>query len=66
MFSRKNDLRPFEDVSNVEFLCNKNNTGFFLLANHSKKRPQNLTIGRVFNENIRYGGVWCGRLCTYV
>ena len=52
MFSRKNDLRPFEDVSNVEFLCNKNNTGFFLLANHSKKRPQNLTIGRVFNENV--------------
>ena len=52
MFSRKNEVRPFEDISNVEFLCNKNNAAFFILANHSKKRPHNLTIGRVFNESM--------------
>jgi ribosome production factor 2 len=52
MFSRKNEIRPFEDVSNIEFLCNKNNAALFAIASHSKKRPQNLVMGRMFNSQL--------------
>ena len=52
LFSRKNDVRPFEDAESVQFLCNKNNSAHFAVASHSKKRPQNLIIGRIFNSSV--------------
>jgi ribosome production factor 2 len=42
--TRKNDIRPFEDVSSLEFLCDKNECGAFLYVSHNKKRPHNLVL----------------------
>ena len=44
--TRKNDIRPFEDASSLEFLCDKNECSAFLYASHSKKRPHNLVLVR--------------------
>lgn len=52
LFSRKNDVRPFEDSESTEFLCNKNDSAIFAVASHTKKRPQNLVIGRIFNSSV--------------
>lgn len=48
MFSRRNPFRPFEDISNIEFIMNKNDASLFLFGSHSKKRPQNLVMGNVW------------------
>ena len=42
--TKKNDIVPFEDVNSLEFLGSKNDCGLFVLASHSKKRPNNLVI----------------------
>lgn len=49
---KKNDFHPFEDQSNIEFLCRKNNSGLFMFGSHSKKRPNNLVVGRTYNHQI--------------
>lgn len=51
-FSRKNpDVKPFETGGEVhlEFFCNKSNCSVFLLGSHSKKRPHNITMGRLYD-----------------
>lgn len=53
LFSRKNeDVRPFENETSIEFFCNKNECGLFTLASHSKKRPNNVVFGRVFDNQL--------------
>ena len=42
--TRKNDIRPFEDASSLEFLADKNDCSAFLLVSHTKKRPHNLVL----------------------
>ena len=42
--TRKNDILPFEEAISVEFLAGKNNCSMFAFGNHSKKRPNNLTL----------------------
>ena len=49
---RKNPIYPFQDSSLVEKLCVRAECGIFVMANHSKKRPNNLTIGRIFDEKL--------------
>lgn len=51
-FSRRNEKRPFEDETSVEFLCQKNECSLFGFGSHSKKRPDNLILGRLFNYKI--------------
>ncbi|KAI1308703.1 Ribosome production factor 2 -like protein [Halotydeus destructor] len=51
-FSRKNDWRPFEDPSHIEFFSLKNDGSLFMFASHSKKRPTNLAIGRTYDNHI--------------
>ena len=51
-FSRRNDKRPFEDETSVEFLCQKNECSVFGFGSHSKKRPHNLILGRTYNYKI--------------
>lgn len=53
-YSRKNDLHPFEPGQEVtmQFFCERSDCAFFCLANHSKKRPNNLVIGRMFNFQL--------------
>lgn len=51
-FSRKNDdVRPFEagGDATLETHAQRANCSLFALGNHSKKRPQNLTLGRFYD-----------------
>lgn len=52
LFKRRNDKRPFEDLSSVEFLSERNDCSLFAFANHSKKRPHNLIFGRLFDHQL--------------
>jgi ribosome production factor 2 len=49
---KSNDIRPFEDTVSIEFFSNKSDASLFVLGSHSKKRPHNITIGRLFNYHI--------------
>jgi len=50
--NKKNVVQPFEDVSPIEFICQKNDCSLFLFTSHSKKRPNNLVMGRLFDGHI--------------
>lgn len=50
--NKKNVVQPFEDVSPIEFICQKNDCSLFLFTSHSKKRPNNLTMGRLYNGRL--------------
>lgn len=50
--NRKNVILPFEDPSQIEFICQKNDCSLFLFTSHSKKRPHNLVMGRLFDGGI--------------
>lgn len=52
MFTKRNMTRPFEDPSSVEFMCRANDASLFSYVSHSKKRPQNLVMGRLFDFQI--------------
>lgn len=52
MLSKKNDITVFENSTPVEAFCKKYDTGLFMLGSHSKKRPDNLVVGRLFNYSI--------------
>eukprot|EP00906_Rhabdomonas_costata_P030181 RCo042623 len=47
--SKRNQFHPFEGVRSLEFLGFKNDASLFVVGSHQKKRPHNLTIGRLFN-----------------
>lgn len=51
-FSKKNEIHPFEDETSLEFLSRKNDASLFALGMHSKKRPHNLVLGRLFDHHI--------------
>jgi len=51
-FQRKNEVRPFEDASTLEFFSEKNDTSLLVLSTHNKKRPNCLTFARTFNYQI--------------
>ena len=50
--NKKNDYRPFEDPTQVEFVSGKNNCSLFVFTSHNKKRPNNMIMGRIFDEHI--------------
>lgn len=52
VLSRKNQVLPFEERKGVEFLCQKNDAGLFVLGSHNKKRPNNLVFGRTFDGAV--------------
>ncbi|XP_064617984.1 ribosome production factor 2 homolog [Liolophura sinensis] len=52
LFKRKNPLKPFEDQTSIEFFSDRNDASLFLFGSHSKKRPHNLVIGRLFDYHI--------------
>ncbi|XP_037086175.1 ribosome production factor 2 homolog [Pollicipes pollicipes] len=51
-FNRKRDLVPFENITPVEQLSAKLDAGLFVIGSHSKKRPQNLILGRMFDHHL--------------
>jgi len=52
MFSKRNEIHPFDDITSLEFFSQKNDASLFLVATHSKKRPHNLIWARAFDHQI--------------
>lgn len=50
--SKRYDFKPFESASLLENLCTKNIAPLFMFGSNSKKKPDNLIVGRVFNSEI--------------
>jgi len=49
---QSHDILPFEEVQPIERLVKTNDTSLFMLASHSKKRPNNVVLGRCFDHEI--------------
>ena len=52
LLNKKNDITIFEDATPVERFCRKFETPLFVMSSHSKKRPDNLVIGRMYNYSL--------------
>jgi len=51
--TKKNEnIHPFEDASSLEFLALKNDCALVAFATHSKKRPNNISLLRVFDGKM--------------
>jgi len=51
-YQRKNQIRPFDDDTSIEFFAQKNDASQFVLTSHTKKRPSTLILGRLFNFHL--------------
>jgi len=51
-YNRKNDIRPFEDFSKLEWYGKKHDASLFMFGSHNKKRPHNMVIGRFFDYQM--------------
>jgi len=52
MYKRKNITRPFEDESGIEYFLHKTDSSLFVFGSHSKKRPDNFILGRLYDDHI--------------
>ncbi|ESO05328.1 hypothetical protein HELRODRAFT_77652, partial [Helobdella robusta] len=52
MFQKKNMTRPFDDPTSIEFFSRKCDSSLFMFGSDSKKRPNNLIIGRMYDFQI--------------
>ena len=64
---KREDLKPFEDASSVEKLCASHDASLFAIASSSKKRPDNLVLGRLHDGHLldafEFGVVESGGPC---
>ena len=51
-FAKKNVVRPFEDATSLEFWAQKNDASMFVLGQSTKKRPNGLTIARMYDGKL--------------
>lgn len=51
-FGKKNEIKPFEDETKLEFFSQKNDAALMVIGSHSKKRPHNLTFIRFFDHQV--------------
>ncbi|KNA14347.1 hypothetical protein SOVF_108300 [Spinacia oleracea] len=54
-YTRRNDkIRPFEagGETNLEFFSQKTDCSLFVFGSHSKKRPDNLVMGRFYDNHV--------------
>ena len=49
---KNNNIHPFENPESLEFLAGKNDCGVVVFGTHSKKRPNNITILRVYDGRV--------------
>lgn len=52
MMTKKNEIRPFEDITPIEQFATKLNAPLFMFTSHNKKRPNNLIMGRMFENTL--------------
>ncbi|KAG8239172.1 hypothetical protein J437_LFUL017991 [Ladona fulva] len=52
ILNRKNDYLPFEDVIPIEYLLKKQDSSLFIFASNSKKRPNNVILGRTYDFHL--------------
>eukprot|EP00455_Lapot_gusevi_P051794 TRINITY_DN7807_c0_g1_i3.p1 TRINITY_DN7807_c0_g1~~TRINITY_DN7807_c0_g1_i3.p1 ORF type:complete len:351 (-),score=80.01 TRINITY_DN7807_c0_g1_i3:8-1060(-) len=52
LFQRNNNIHPFESAESLQFLCRSSDCSLFAFGNHSKKRPHNLVLGRMFDFQV--------------
>ena len=52
VFSRNNDVLPFEDVGSLEYFGTRNDCSLIAFGSHNKKRPNNLVLGRLYDEHV--------------
>ncbi|KAL5336751.1 valyl-tRNA synthetase mitochondrial precursor [Aspergillus crustosus] len=53
LFHKKNaNIHPFENVESIEFLANKNDCGMVIFGSSNKKRPNCLTLTRIFDSKV--------------
>ncbi|EHA21527.1 hypothetical protein ASPNIDRAFT_194077 [Aspergillus niger ATCC 1015] len=53
LFHKKNaNIHPFESVESLEFLADKNECGMVVFGSSNKKRPNCVTLARVFNSKV--------------
>ena len=45
VFSRKHEVRPFEDFLPLENMSQQHDVSLFAFGNHNKKRPHNVIFG---------------------
>lgn len=45
-------MLPFEDKSELEKFCQKADASLFLFGSNSKKRPNNIVIGRTYDWKV--------------
>lgn len=50
--SRKNEILPFEDEAKLEFLAHRNDASLFCLGSSTKKRPDNVVMGRLHDFHV--------------
>ncbi|KZT53890.1 Brix-domain-containing protein [Calocera cornea HHB12733] len=51
-FSKKNAVHPFESTDSFIFWAQKNDAPLFLVGTHSKKRPHDLTLIRMYDSRV--------------
>ncbi|KAJ5664714.1 Ribosome production factor [Penicillium macrosclerotiorum] len=53
LFHKKNEnIHPFENTESMEFLANKNECGLMVFGSSNKKRPNCITLARIFNSQL--------------
>ncbi|RHZ61145.1 rRNA-binding ribosome biosynthesis protein RPF2 [Aspergillus thermomutatus] len=53
LFHKKNEnIHPFESAESIEFLANKNECGIVVFGSSSKKRPNCVTVARIFDSKL--------------
>lgn len=52
IYSRKHEIHPYENVEEIEKYCKSTESSLFLFGSHNKKRPNNIVIGRTYENKV--------------
>ncbi|RVX74385.1 hypothetical protein B0A52_01510 [Exophiala mesophila] len=52
LHKKNENIHPFEDTTSLEFLALKNECGVVVFGTHSKKRPNNITVLRIYDGRV--------------
>lgn len=51
-YSRRNDTHPFDKMEDIEHYCKTTDSSLFLFGSNSKKRPNNIVFGRLYEFSL--------------